>query len=1052
MAQARDFYAEAQFRAAAHRLPPSQLARLAAVEIALRERGVPDDDPQVALLLAPIFGMAPGDEPVGRPLARPVDEKRDDTQGRSQGGGGQTANYLLPAARIDWPSLKARIRRAAASPAMRAYGLAALLLVLLVVLALYLPHRTDPTPPILTSDQPPPIESAATGATRTQRVSEPLYLIDNMVLLWGGAMIALAIAWRYLAPHLKDRRQVLRRQRIAEAAEGLADTSWLIAQAQFFNDPAFLESLRKLRRYFSMPSNRIDVRKSIRATIANRIEPVLCFADRRCSPEYLLLSEREQPGDHLAVLAAAWRSRLLDARIACAHYEFFGDPGTLRAVAESGGRIPAPPDQHEPLDAVLQSHAGAHVVVMLESFDALPHPRAYPRWLASDRHETTFHLMNPRAARHWATAEVALATMGVYAFDATQQGSALFGDQVSQAIDDAAADRPLPIPDAPAEADLGAWLAGHRTMLLSQEPPTERQVDIVIDTLQRWLDLDAFDWLRALAVMPIISPGYTLFCGTVLKDASIVTHDRFLALARLPWLRAAQMPDWVRLALTKTLSPPALERAAAVAAAFLDKPATPVDSAEQLLALRKAAESPERRAALAKRLQRSAHPVLNDQMLVGALQGAAPEQGALDLAVRSLYVQQTRWFRQPGWQSMLVAIPLAALILLQPENWRTQGWLPTGSHMVDGPPVPVPPQEAPPTPTPSATPAAQDTGTQPPPSQPPSTDGSTALNAASAKADAIAANVRAIGKTLDAASALAAGVTTGVLPGKALTGTTGSLYIQIASDAQRGQAEDLRAMLDGTTVQGIKLSAPIVQMRGSRSPNASQLRCFDVSGCAFAQYLQPQLTKAGVTASIVKFGPADFVHKGALPNNQLELWFGLGKGSKAGPATQLTGPTADAKNPRLDAATKEMLSNPRTSGLFPPRADQAPSQDSSAALAQSYPTKPGTRTINLFASYAEKGLNSEETATLDYIVEEYRQLGPWDVVAAVPAEATTGGPIAAKAEAAIAYLVAHGIPAGVISTRTVSPPQPLAPSAKGMADPPRPIAISIIPPSTPAKN
>ncbi|MEG3166360.1 hypothetical protein U1701_17360 [Sphingomonas sp. PB2P19] len=1023
MGDARDFYAEAQGQAQSRRLGPLRLAKLAALQVALLERGVPSDDLRLPFYFAPLLGTAPDDADDADycgPLTATAQTKSFPLEGQDADAPG-TWRRLGAAARSRSLALRSwftwdRARALLRSERFRIYaGLTVLALLLILIFGPSNPLNPDA---IDTSSPLPPIFDAATRS-RTGSITQSLFLLNGTVLLADLALAALAFAWPYCAAVLHERRRTRLRESVAAIPHTLIATSVRLAQARFFDDPSFAASLRKLRRYTSVPSNSIDVAGSIRATIAHGTEPQLRFARRKRSPDYVLLSEREQPGDHLPELAKSWREHLGEAQISCAHYEFFGDPHTLRALSESQGRLAAPADQHERLEDVLLRHPGAHVVIMLESFDALPDGASLPRWLQGDRNETRFHLMNPRAARHWAAEEVRLAGLNVESFDATCEGSLDFADQV----DRASGEGEVAPPDAPGEADLGGWLAAHRSLLLAQAPPTEHQVQVILDTLQRWLDREAFDWLRALAVMPVISPGYTLFCGAVLADQTLVTHDRFLALARLPWLRSCTMPAWLRLALLGSLSPAALERAAAVAAAFLDPTDGEPQTAEDLVARRRTAEDAAQRAALSQRLRQSRHPIFNDPLLHEALQGEVPQGEPLDVRAHGMVpVSRPRWFRRPGYQASIAAgLAIVLLLFVQPQSWREQGLIPFGSRQVPQPPASAPAPEPM-----SAAPSPLPTPDTPPPAS------ESAADAMEAAADAASA-----------AAAKAAIEADAPAPDQALRGRSSTLYIQIADENQRRQAQAVQARLAGAVIAGVTVTAPGVQNTATRSPNSTQLRCFTASACAFAQYLVPVISSSGVDARIVRFTRQDFTTPdNRLQENQVELWLGqpanapnsdsLGKTPTSNtPKSKVPASKARAGKSASDASGStgggwSVAQDKAPTQVAPSRTDQSPVQAAPPAAtgasssAAETPSSWGM-TATAYFSYDNSALDAEAVSLLTDAVRRARSMGSYRVRLDAYTDLKGGSTSAARdAQVVRAYLVGLGVPEGAIAT-TIHP-------------------------------
>ena len=647
----RDYYAEALTRALD--FGPARAAQLQALILALIERGVAADDIRSARLLAPLFdtpSIYPG------PAAS-----------RGAGGDGTSDTVVDPSPPLPPPKPNPWWLTLAGRSALAVLGL---VLLVLALIWLSQPSPVQPvveTPPTISTLAPSPEVTTTPTSAEQPQISE--YLFSWPALAAIAALVLAASFWPALVRWWQRRKQrQLRRDPLPDRAP-LAKIATRVARARLFTAAGMPEAIRRLRRYRAIPSQRLDVRRSLRATLAQGGAPSIRYARRRLSPDFVFLSERLQPHDHLPEFAEAWKDRLVEAGIGCEHFEFWGDPNTLLRVSDADGRR----DDNavrQPLDAVLARHDGGSVVVMLESFVALDATED-PQWLARSRQIATPFLMNPRDYPFWANEEARLADLGLPGFAATVPGTMALAERTDRAIDDPDG-TPAPTP-TPGQADLAAFLFSHRAMVLASDPPSAAQIATIVDTLERWLERGAFDWLRALAVLPMVNPGFTCFVGATLRDESLVTHERYLALSRLPWLRSAQMPDWLRLALLETLAPDALQRAAAVAAAYLAPPGPAVEREEQLVELRRAAEHPASRRKLAERLAAGATPGLTDKLLLEVLKGRPPDQ--LGVAFRGEIADEPHdWRRDPRVHAAVFAVFAGAAVLaLQPTAWREAG-------------------------------------------------------------------------------------------------------------------------------------------------------------------------------------------------------------------------------------------------------------------------------------------------------------------------------------------------------------------------------------------
>lgn len=811
MADPADYYAEAE--EAAQALPPYRQAQLVALIRFLRERGVASDDPAASHYLAPL--LTPADRPRLQAESR-TGVTYDPSGGNSgtQGDTPETRKSLLTQI-AEWLLALASLRTLLTAP--------------MVAPLLLLARDSEPPPAIPVTQPPVPVPSVtlAEPATALEEIAQFLFnwpllaAIGVLLVLLFGFHVVWPVVRRWLA---RQRRKRLRRDNLPDRGD-LTKLATQEAHARLFADGDIARAFNRLRRHRAVPSHRIDVRASIRATVAGGAWPTVKFARRRLSPDYLLFSERERPNDHLAQVAAAWRERLNKAGIECEHYEFFGAPNTVRQITTGAGKACTSLDMR-PLDTVLSNHERAHAVVMIESFDAVPNGRFVPEWLTTAGAAVRLHHMNPRDKRHWGTAEAQLHALGMQGFTATVAGSADFADQVVLAIDEDEASQSAP--ETPGEPDLAAFFDAHRDLVLTPVKPDDLQLAQVIDTLERWLDREAFLWLRAVALFPTINSGFTFFAGAVMEDETLISHQRYLTLARLPWMRAASMPDWLRLALIETLSEEQLLRAAATAAAFLDPPKGALGHEVQLVDLRKEFEDPKRLKQLAGRLE-GGQGGFSDRLLIEALKGQPPDKLAVVLSNDPLPPPPSPWWRsQPLLTAVAALLGSAALVQFAPKEFRDHKGLVeiaprAGDRVKLDQPTPEPTGDAAEPVITESTPVPLETPT-PTPTQ-------------------AVKDFR--------------------------------LYIQYANPAQLGVADGLQNGLSGETLGGRPLVLPDLELRQGTSPENTQLRCFDEPGCAVASELLQRLAKLGTSATLVPWRAAGKARPG-----HLELWLGAGKPPK----------------------------------------------------------------------------------------------------------------------------------------------------------------------------
>lgn len=461
---------------------------------------------------------------------------------------------------------------------------------------------------------------------------------------WGLmalAMVPLIFALLYaLFEHFR-RRQI--RRDFAPPGERSETLGIARIGEAHFGGAASQRVRRLMQRHWAGPSSRLDIARTIRATIRSGGIPQPQMATRPHTPQYLVLSERQSPRDHLAALAQAFSQRLREDNVAHEHFEFFGLPYRLQPAAE--GQPPA----REQLASVVARSQGARTLVMMEAHDCAAGTAA-PPWIAELSGLGRTALLDPRPPRQWGTSEALLAAAGLQPFTADEEGFAAYGTWLTEA------DRPVDMAVGRG-FDPCERLARHRRMMLGEEAPADPLVQGIVYDLGATLGEEAMIWLRAVALSPRLDPGLTVQLGRTLRSPAgveLFSQQRYLALARLPWLRAGRMPRWLRVALVRGLKPAQLDIAVAVIQAYLLPVADAGDALEIDLARGRDAKLREK---LLTWLRMTPESVLSDRILIEALQGRHPARLAVEAP--NALAHALRWLRL--WRELRVALLLASI-------------------------------------------------------------------------------------------------------------------------------------------------------------------------------------------------------------------------------------------------------------------------------------------------------------------------------------------------------------------------------------------------------
>ncbi|HUE78402.1 MAG TPA: hypothetical protein VMN38_02050 [Sphingomicrobium sp.] len=303
------------------------------------------------------------------------------------------------------------------------------------------------------------------------------------------------------------------------------------------------------------------------------------------------------------------------------------------------------------------------MMLLQESHDCFAEDNS-PEWLARIAETERPVLLNPRSPDAWGSAETRLTSLGFGIFSPNGRGIADYGDYLNTTGN---VRRRLARSNA-TRFDLPESLARDRNLLLDNEPPLDSLIGELVTDLDLWLDEGGGYWLRGLALFPYIDPGFTVFLGKALVDGDgrpLLEEARFFDLARLPWLRAGRMPDWLRRALVRGLTPAQLEAATDAIQAFLMPADQPEGEAKIDFSRGK---DPRLRKRLLDWLKLTPESLLSDQLLIEALGGRAAEELGLEAPKTLLRHSRSLWASN---EARAVAIAAAATIVIGAWQWPT---------------------------------------------------------------------------------------------------------------------------------------------------------------------------------------------------------------------------------------------------------------------------------------------------------------------------------------------------------------------------------------------
>ncbi len=817
-----NYFEEAKQRAIADGADLNLLRRIADLQSAMQARGIEANDRRIPDYIAALV---------------PLDSRRLLTIAGA-GPADARGNTLLQGAAItdSWPDkLDRALRRAVAHARQlaaiarrdwkRLLGIVGPWLAILALLLIVWIFRPDSKPKAepggpsggqqVDSPPPPPTEGETVANLE-------FYLL--LAAIWISALgLWLLLRWW--------RRQILSRDNNADLSP-VINLSRKFGRMNMFSGLKAELAWRQLRLRRQASSSRVDIRASLKATLAQAGYPAIRFDTRRVRPEYLIFSEREMPQDHLPEVGRALYQQMTERQIDAMHYEFQHAPYRLRlddsVISKNTHK------GFELIGSVLLRHEGARVLVSMESFDAVVNqsdaiasrPLA-PSWLGKLSDQQRPFLLNPRGREWWSREEQLLAEHSLPSVPATTDG---LQDYARHVVTDYVGSSP----DSATHRsdDLPAFFSIEREWLIARTPLEPRQHEAVIDNLLVWLSPKEMTWLRCLALFPAIHSSFTHFSAMALFGAGEMEHVDFLKIARLPWFRVGNMPDWLRQPLAIGMSAGDLEQAKAVIQAFFAPEAGQCGGVDEIFQLRLTQQKRRKQEQFRRRMQNSNIPLLSDNLLRSAFEHPDP----LRLSITPIIAAPIAWHRRAEVRTILATLLASTLLPLQQWPTREQ---PVPTLAVKDENVAE---------TPSVRQEDVPEATLPDTSDP----------------DPVAAD--------DSAAQATGNASTGTGEENAIepepSDASRTIYVQIASELDRSEAMLIVKSLYGLRLKGSTPIIPGIEVR-ENSPTTTEVRCFNVESCRNVPAIVTALAGSDIRPEIRDL--SDTGLGGA--SKPIEIWF-----------------------------------------------------------------------------------------------------------------------------------------------------------------------------------
>lgn len=381
------------------------------------------------------------------------------------------------------------------------------------------PTTTTPTTfPATPKETPtPPVPSRPTGTLST-------FIVEHRGVI--HLLVVLLLLACFLSYELIRFRQ---RNLILERARGRRPPySWPMSvgtpKLRDFSSEQFYRGSRRLRRRQIGEFHRLDVARTIQATISSVGYPAFRFKPDSRPPEYLFLVERVSFSDHQAQLFDQMVQALEKEGLFLVRYFYDRDPRVCTSENAQGAIYLAD----------LQKKYSEHRLVLCSDGEKLIDPVTgeLVSWAALLLEWHGRAILTPSSPASWGLREKTLARNFIL-LPALLEGIEQLADNFEMPI----------APD---------FSYGRQDDL--SPTPLDFDRTVTVEALRSDLGKEVFQWLCACAIYPELHWELTLHLGTLLSDGmDLIQEKHLLKLVRLPWFRSGSMPDELRLKLINEL-------------------------------------------------------------------------------------------------------------------------------------------------------------------------------------------------------------------------------------------------------------------------------------------------------------------------------------------------------------------------------------------------------------------------------------------------------------------------------------------------------------------
>ena len=306
---------------------------------------------------------------------------------------------------------------------------------------------------------------------------------------------------------------------------------------------------RVMRQRYAGEQLALDVKATLKATMAacGGLSPRYSVVKQ--TPEYLVLIDRRHPADHFAAYSETFVNTLVRNGVAVQIFYFEGSPQTgcwratpRRSDAERVGFVSF---------VELAARFAGHRLLIFSDARALTH-EADGVALSWTNHLNVFPQrgwFTPMPLASWGRDEAVADAQGFLVLPMQPEALATLADwfasnQLGLAI---GADWPLAYPTL-LQDNAVVWVT-------RVARPPDATVQELLYQLRAYLASVRFQWLCACAIFPAVSPAVSLALGREVTADPRELALGMAAIGALPWFRHGFIPAWLRLELMRQLTP-----------------------------------------------------------------------------------------------------------------------------------------------------------------------------------------------------------------------------------------------------------------------------------------------------------------------------------------------------------------------------------------------------------------------------------------------------------------------------------------------------------------